>query len=43
MLYIDLTNFHLVNNNHGHEVGDAALRVVADRMRDSSSPAARTC
>ena len=34
MLYIDLTNFHLVNNNHGHEIGDAALRVVADRMRD---------
>jgi diguanylate cyclase (GGDEF)-like protein len=33
MLYIDLTNFHLVNNQHGHEIGDAALRVVADRMR----------
>jgi diguanylate cyclase (GGDEF)-like protein len=33
MLYIDLTDFHLVNNKHGHDVGDAALRVVAERMR----------
>jgi diguanylate cyclase (GGDEF)-like protein/PAS domain S-box-containing protein len=33
MLYVDLDRFHSVNESMGHAVGDEALRVVAQRIR----------
>ncbi|HEY3334340.1 MAG TPA: GGDEF domain-containing protein [Candidatus Limnocylindrales bacterium] len=33
LMFIDLNGFHLVNNTHGYEIGDAALRVVSARIR----------
>ena len=33
LLVIDLDRFKLVNDRHGHEGGDRALRLVAERMR----------
>jgi diguanylate cyclase (GGDEF)-like protein len=35
---IDIDNFRLLNDNHGHEAGDEALRVVAETLREQMGP-----
>ena len=34
LLFIDLDRFHTVNETMGHVIGDEALRILADRMRE---------
>jgi|GEM_PF-5426360 len=38
MLFIDLNRFKLVNDAHGHSIGDGVLRHVADRLRRAVRP-----
>ncbi len=38
LLFIDIDNFKDVNDSHGHEVGDKALRVVAMTLLKSLRP-----
>ena len=35
---IDIDNFRLLNDNHGHEAGDKALLAVADTLRERVEP-----
>ncbi|MFN8017795.1 MAG: EAL domain-containing protein [Acidimicrobiales bacterium] len=38
VLFVDLDKFKLVNDTHGHEVGDRLMRAVADRLRSTLRP-----
>jgi diguanylate cyclase (GGDEF)-like protein/PAS domain S-box-containing protein len=39
LLYVDIDDFKLVNDDHGHPVGDEVLRAVAGRLRAVLRPA----
>jgi diguanylate cyclase (GGDEF)-like protein len=38
LLLVDLDHFKLINDRHGHDVGDQALRLVAEAMRQVLRP-----
>ncbi len=35
LIYIDLNDFKKVNDNYGHEIGDALLNIIAKRLQNS--------
>jgi diguanylate cyclase (GGDEF)-like protein len=38
VIYLDLNDFKRLNDEHGHEDGDQALRTTADRLRHAARP-----
>src|SRR5690606_26924682 len=38
LLILDVDHFKKVNDVHGHAIGDACLKALADRMRQAFSP-----
>jgi len=40
LLYIDIDNFRLINENLGHERGDRLLKILADILKDKLPPTA---
>jgi len=38
LLFVDLDGFKLINDSHGHEVGDALLKETAERLMDLVRP-----
>jgi diguanylate cyclase (GGDEF)-like protein/PAS domain S-box-containing protein len=43
LLYVDIDRFHTVNETMGHVIGDQALRVFAERLRESVGDPDRVC
>jgi diguanylate cyclase (GGDEF)-like protein len=43
MLFVDLDGFKTVNDDHGHGVGDALLKLVAQRLRHATRKADLVC
>lgn len=39
VMYIDLDDFKAINDVHGHDVGDAVLQAMADRLREHARAA----
>ena len=35
IMFVDLDNFKLVNDNFGHEIGDRLLQELSDRLLES--------
>ncbi len=36
VLYIDLENFRILNDRHGHEYGDLLMKKIAERIKDTA-------
>jgi len=36
VMFVDLDDFKIINDTHGHDVGDSVLRIIAERLKENT-------